>query len=229
MTPEEEVAVKLHGLSLSGNTNVTLYHYNTVHGDEMVYMYTHMYMYVIIVVIINFCLLEQEESRGSAAMLSTASPGTCTLIICYYYNCDTHSGEEGKPDHSLEDIKIKLMFGSPHSLFYELEDIMRPHHFRHRFMELIHTHDEYAELRFKVEYYPDILMMYRDTIWNCQSYSEVKKTCNLFLEVMGYAYTHRHHHRDSELHYVAHELKKEWERVLGGEPLVDIDKVFFFL
>ena len=131
---------------------------------------------------------------------------------------DTHSVEEGKPDHSLEDIKQQLVFGLTHYLFRELEDSVRPHKFFHYLMQ----YAEYAELKSKVrvQYSDDIFKMYHDTIWNCQSYSEVKKFCNLFLKGIGYAYME--HHRPGMLRYVVYQLKEEWEEVLGGEPLIDI-------
>uniref|UniRef100_A0A1X7U7Q4 Uncharacterized protein n=2 Tax=Amphimedon queenslandica TaxID=400682 RepID=A0A1X7U7Q4_AMPQE len=100
----------------------------------------------------DLSLTEQEKSRGSAAaMLPTAS-----------------SVEEGKFDHSLEDIKKKLISHSFYLLELDdqLEDTMRPHDFMDYFMEFIHTSDEYAELRSKVRYHPRIIKMYHNTIWN---------------------------------------------------------------
>ena len=139
---------------------------------------------------------------------------------------DTHSVEEGKPDHRLEYVKRQLISHSPRYLhvFDVSEDSMIDY-----FREFIHTNVEYAELESKVRYRHDIFEMYRDTIQNCQSYSEVKKFCNLFLKVIS---MHRHHgeclfHSGAlgvgDLRSVAHELKWEWEEVLGGEPLVDIN------
>ena len=140
---------------------------------------------------------------------------------------DTHSVEEGKPDHSLEDIKQQLISGSSHHLFRELEHSLHPHRFIHYFRALINANVEYAELESKVRYNCDIFKMYYDTIWNCQSYSVVKKICNLFLKGFRHPGMHHHHHHSDGLYYIVRQLKEEWERVLG-EPLVDISGIFWF-
>ena len=130
-----------------------------------------------------------------------------------YNPSDTHSVEEGKPHHSLENIKRQLTFGnfgSTRHLFHKLEVSMHHHQFIDYFRKFIHTNVEYAELESKVRYHHDIFVMYCHTIRNCQSYSEVKKFCNLFLEVIE---------RTCHPGYVVYQLQEEWEKVLGGEPL----------
>ncbi|XP_019855769.1 PREDICTED: uncharacterized protein LOC109584462 [Amphimedon queenslandica] len=108
--------------------------------------------------------------RTETAAIESLDPLSDTQII------------EGRK-HSLVNIKEHLIFGPHQSLFDELEDIVHPDHFIYYFKNFISTNVEYEEFTDKVQFYQHgIFKMYRNTLWNCESYAEVKKFCNLFLK-----------------------------------------------
>ena len=180
-----------------------------------------------------------KKQKQLEAVQLLFSLGTCNnvlamMIIHYHYTVHVgpssvaYSSEEVKHVHSLDHLKKELVSVSRYFI-HELRNAVSLY-FNDYFMEFISTNLEDKEFMEKVSFHRnDPYDMFCGIIHKCQSYSEIRKWCNLFLKAIGYAYIYHHDIANCfMLHSIAQLLKEEWEQELEVEPLVDVDNIFMF-